>query len=101
MSASWGPHAGEARRQRVRRREIDSIGVAEKPFARSRYVGVAVLPDDPVRARIDHDHAVVLVVVGEDVAVWERLRQRRLVQRRRSRWRVTPLQLAVAREGLD
>jgi hypothetical protein len=34
---------------------------------------VPVLPDDPVGLRVDDDHAVVVVVVGEDVAVRQRI----------------------------
>ena len=86
--------AREAARERVRRRQIDAVGIAEEAVARARHAGVAVLPDDPVRARVDHDHAIVLVVVGEDVPVGQRQRERRLVECLRALGRVAPAQLA-------
>ena len=43
----------EAHRQRVGGREIDTIGVGQVTRPRTGLVGVAVLPDDPVRVRID------------------------------------------------
>ena len=44
-------------------------GMLRKPGLGAGLTGVPVLPDDLVGLRVDDDHAVVVVVVGEDVAV--------------------------------
>src|ERR1700759_4603059 len=85
-----------------RRDEVDAVRPGEVPGRATRHAGVAVLPDDPGRVRVDDDHAVVEVVVDEEVSVGERQRERGPLERRRARGRpVAPVQAAVTVEGLE
>ena len=82
--------------------EVDAVGVVEVSRRAARLAGVAVLPDDLVCVWVDHDHAVVVVVVEEDVAVWEWPCERGVVE-----WwvagagLVAPVQASVAVERLE
>src|SRR5439155_16090907 len=44
------------------REEVEPVRLVQVAGARARDAGMAVLPDDPVRLRVDHDHAVVPIV---------------------------------------
>src|SRR5437773_1436950 len=61
-------------------RQVDPVRVVEVAGGAPGPAGVAVLPDDAVGDGVDHDDAVVVVVVDEDVPVGQRQRQRRVVQ---------------------
>lgn len=65
------PAAGDAG-ELIRRCNVDAVGSMEEPEPPPGCAGVPVLPDDAVAARVDDDHAVVCVVIGEDVSVRER-----------------------------
>ena len=65
--------------------EVDAVGLRQVPRSRRGDPSVAVLPDDPLRARIDQDHPVVVVVVGGDQPVGQADGERRLVQEVRPR----------------
>ncbi len=68
-----------ARRHEVgRRKQVDPVRLVEIPGRASGDARVPVLPHDPLRARVDHDHAVVVVVVRGDQAVRPAHRERRL-----------------------
>jgi hypothetical protein len=78
----------------VRWSEIDTVGIVEVAKCRSWHPLVAVLPNDAVGAGIDHDHPVVVIVVGKDVAVGKRKGEGGLVERLGSVGLKAPQQLA-------
>lgn len=52
--------------------QVDPVGDAQIAGQDPGLVGVSVLPDDGVGARIHHDDPVVVVIVDDDVAVGQR-----------------------------
>ena len=62
-------------------------GLTDNPAAGRGDAEVAVLPDDPLRPRVDHDDAVVPVVGDRDHPVRPAHRERRAVERARPRRR--------------
>src|SRR5215467_8941868 len=84
------------------RDEVDAVRPRKVPGRASRDAGVAVLPDDAVGTRVDDDHAVVEVVVEEEIAVGKRQCERRVIELRVASTRpVTPAKMAVTVEGLE
>jgi hypothetical protein len=58
-----------ARWREPRRREVDAVRLVEVAGPGARDAGVAVLPHDPAAPRVDHDHALAVVVVRRDEPV--------------------------------
>ena len=73
----------------------------QEPGSPPGLAGAPVLPDDAPVAWVDDDHAVVSVVVGEDVTVRERQGERWLRERVAARGRKPPPQGSVLIERLD
>src|SRR2546421_2991077 len=82
-------------------REVDAVGSVEEPEPPPRFAGAPVLPDDPVAARVDDDHAVISIVVGKDVTVRERQGERWLRKRVAARRCEAPAQGSALVERLD
>ena len=80
------PRRGGRAADDLRRQELDPVRLREVAVRRRGDARVAVLPDDLLRARVDQDHAVVVVVVRGDHPVRQPDGERRLVEhvRRRS-----------------
>jgi hypothetical protein len=66
--------------QRVGGYQVHPVRVVEVAGGAAGPAGVAVLPHDAVGGGVDHAHAVVEVVVDEDVAVGQRQGQRGVVE---------------------
>src|ERR1700716_4323843 len=94
------PAAGDAG-ELVRRRDVDAVGSVEEPGSAPRFAGAPVLPDDATAAGVDDDHAVISIVVDEDVAVRERQREGRLRQRGPAGGGGPPAQGSVLVERFD
>ena len=60
--------------------EVEPVRLVQEAGGRPGDAGVPVLPDDPLRPRVDHDDAVVVVVVRGDHAVRPAHRERGLVE---------------------
>src|SRR6266581_3572565 len=65
----------------VQRNEIEAVGRLQEACAGRSGMQMAVLPNDPLRAWLDDDEAVVVVVVDRDVSVRKPDRERRMVER--------------------
>ena len=82
----WGDHLGMDHGGVVGspvgagRNEVHAVGDVERAGRGAGLVGMAVLPHDRVGARVDHEHAVAIVVVDGDVAVGQGHRQGGVVQ---------------------
>src|SRR5271165_7495969 len=78
--SSAGAHGRGVRdQQRVRRHEVHPVRVVQVPRSPPGDPGVPVLPHDALGCGVHHAHAVIEVIVQQDVAVGQRQGQRGLV----------------------
>ncbi len=83
------------------RREIKAIGIVQVSRASTGSTCVAVLPDDLIGPRIDHDDPVVVIVVGKDIPVGERQSERRLIECVSALGGISPFQASMEIEHFD